>query len=354
MSKVANLKPALTPDKYKKLGVSNLKTAYEELAANYNRILDRDVLQCPSCGDFLKADTSFYYDNKYIADRFPICKKCIMKMVEQRKTDKDEPRETKESVQKVLRMLDRVYDNDFYESCVKGANTGVAERNRTSPFSTYITSISSLPNWKNKTYDDSDFGEDGVSVDDYEVKLVNKTIQSAKRRFGSGFSSEDYMFLENNYQDWCSRTQVDSLSQETYVKQICLQLLDIDKDRKAGKDVTNKLKALDQLMNSANLQPKQNVANAATDSLTFSQLIAKWEMEKPIPEPDPELCDVSGIGKKIRVWFGGWLASALGLNVPFTDEYRKEVEQYTVHKPELESSDNNSSTVYNDIFGASD
>ena len=42
-------------------------------------------------------------------------------MVEQRKTDKDEPNETKESVRHVLRMLDLPYLNDVYENCVKGA-----------------------------------------------------------------------------------------------------------------------------------------------------------------------------------------------------------------------------------------
>lgn len=351
---MANLKPALTPDEVKKAGVSSIRESYNKLAVDYNRIIDRDLLLCPTCGDFLKADTGYYMDKRYVTGRFYMCKKCIMKLVEQRRTDKDEPNETKESVQHVLQLMDLVYDDGFYDQCVKGAYDETRERNRNSPFATYITSILSLPNWKGKTWKDSDFGASGVSCDENETRIIQKTVQSAKKRFGIGFNNEDYMFLENTYQEWCSRTQVDSLSQETYVKQICLSLLDIDKDRKAGRDVSTKIKTLDQLMNSANLQPKQNVSNAATDSLTFSQLIAKWELEEPIPEPDPELCDVSGIGKKIRVWFGGWLAHALGLNVPLTQEFNEEVEKYTVHKPEQESSDNNSSSVYNDIFGTNE
>jgi hypothetical protein len=133
-----------------------------------------------------------------------------------------------------------------------------------------------------------------------------------------------------------------------------MSLLDIDKDRKAGRDVTNKLKALDILMNSANLQPKQNVANAATDALTFGQLIEKWENEKPISEPSEEFKDVDGIGKYIRVWFTGWLAKALGLKANvFTAEYDKEVSQYEVSRPD-DGEDDETSSIYNEIFGDTD
>lgn len=348
---MANLKPAMTPDEVKKAGVSNIRIAYNDLAASYNRILDRDLLLCPSCGDFIKADTGFYMDKRYVTGRFYMCKKCIMKMVEQRKSEKDEPNETKESVQKVLQTMDLVYDDGFYDQCVKGAYDEAKERNRNSPFATYITSILSLPNWKGKTWKDSDFGASETSYDENETRIIQKTVQSAKKRFGNGFNNEDYMFLENNYQDWCARTQVDSLSQETYVKQICLSLLDIDKDRKAGKDVSTKIKTLDQLMNSANLQPRQNVSNAATDSLTFGQLIEKWENEEPIPEPDPEFKDVNHIGKLIRVFFSGWLCKALGIKNAYSDECEEYISQYEVTTPEVQE-EGTSSDIYDKLFGS--
>ncbi len=342
---VATLKPALTPDEVKKTGVSEIRKKYNDLAINYNKMLDRELLMCPQCGEFLKSD-AFYLDRRYATEKYPICKKCLLKIVEQRKTDRDEPHETKESVQRVLQMMNKVYDDDFYENCVKGAYDEVKEKNRSSPWSTYITAISSLSQYRDKTWDDSYFGEN-YTVEEDSLKRVRKEI---KKIFGHGFSDNDYVFLQDQYDDFKARTQVDSKSQEVYVIQICLSLLDIDKDRKAGKDVTNKLKALDILMNAANLQPKQNVANAATDSLTFGQLIEKWEQEKPIPEPSEEFKDVDGIGKYIRVWFTGWLSKAMGFNNSLAEECEEEWNKYRVIKSTYEEEDS-SDDIYDKLFG---
>ena len=188
--------------------------------------------------------------------------------------------------------------------------------------------------------------------DGYMFDTNRRARKEIKKLFGLGFSEMDYLYLQDQYDDWRARTQVDSKSQETYVMQICLQLLDIDKDRKAGKDVTSKLKTLDTLMNSAKLQPKQNVNNAATDSLTMGQLIEKWEQEKPIPEPDPEFKDVNGIGRLIRVYFAGHLARALGLKNSYSEEYEEEMKKYTVESPQAKEGD--SSDTYQQIFGSND
>lgn len=346
---MATLKPSKSEEEIKKLSVGNVRIEYNKLAHDYNRIIDNKLLLCPYCNNWQSAEDGFYMDRNYATNRYPICKRCLLKTVEQRSSDKDSPNETKESVQKVLQMMDRVYDDTFYTECVKGAMDEVNEKLRHSPFATYITAIQSLPQWKGKTWKDSDFG-DSIPIDEEQQRLVQKTIKSGKKRFGIGYSDSDYMFLEDNYQDFCARTQVDSISQETYVKQICLQLLDIDKDRKSNKDVTNKLKALDTLMNSANLQPRQNVSNAATDSLTFGQLIERWENEKPIPEPAEEFKDVDGIGKYIRIWFAGHLSKALGLKNAYSAEYDEYIKQYTVSKPEL-TEEGNSEEIYNYLFG---
>lgn len=343
---MATLKTALLPEDVKRTGLSELRKKYDELANVYNKMLDRELLLCPQCGDYYKSD-AFYMDKRYATEKYPICKRCLLKIVENRKTDRDEPNETKESVQKVLQMMNKVYDDNFYEDCIKGAYDEVKEKNRTSPFATYITAINSLPQWKNKTWSDSYFGDDVCVDEDESLKRVRKEI---KKIFGRGFSDSDYVFLQDQYDDFKARTQVDSKSQEVYVIQICLSLLDIDKDRKCGKDVTNKLKALDILMNAANLQPKQNVANAATDSLTFGQLIEKWEQEKPIPEPSEEFKDVDGIGKYIRVWFTGWLSKAMGFNNSLAEECEEEWNKYRVTKSTYEEEDS-SDDIYDKLFG---
>lgn len=346
---IAFLKQAKTPQEIKMIGVAAVRNAYNDLASDYNKIIDYDWLFCHKCGEFLAA-TTFYTDDRFATGKFPICKRCVMAMVEQRKNKNDKPNETKESVQEVLRLMDLPYIDSFYEDCVKGAYDEAKEKNRTSPFTTYNTAVRSLPQWKGMTWKDSDFGINGNPDDDQLSK--RKPRKEIVKLFGSGFSNEDYLYLQDQYDDWCSRTQVDSKSQQTYVAQICMQLLDIYKDRKASRDVTKKLDALDKLMNSARLQPKQNVDNSAADSLTFGQLIEKWENEKPIPEPSDEFKDVDGIGKYIRVWFTGWLSKALGLKANvFTQEYDEEISKYVVEKPD-ELEEGTSSDIYDRLFGS--
>ncbi len=344
---MATLKQAKSENEIRRMGVSDMRKAYQELAGFYEKILNHEILLCPNCGDWYKADTGFYQDKAYATGRYPICKQCLMSMVEQRKRPSDKPNETKESVQRVLRMMNRVYDDDFYEQCIAGALDKTKEKNRSSPFATYITAISSLPNWQGKTWDDSIF-EDGGEI---KEETKRKPRKEMRKIFGAGFSDEDYLFLQDQYDDWCARTQVDSKSQQTYIVRICCKLLEIWKAQRQGDDTSKMDESLNRLMEAAKLQPKQNVDNAATDSLTFGQLIEKWEQEKPIPEPTEEFKDADGIGKYIRVWFTGWLSKALGLKANvFTKEYDDEISKYTVKREERY--EDGSAEIYDQLFGS--
>lgn len=344
---MAKLIRAKSDKEIAKVGVMALRKDYSALAADYNKILNNDYLVCPMCGEWLKADTGFYSDSKYSTGRFPVCKRCLLQMVEQRTGDNDEPHETKESVQRVCQFMDVVYDDNFYEQCVKGALDETKEKNRNAPWSTYITALKSLPNWRGYTWKDSSFN-DGESA---SIEEDRKPRTEIVKMFGSGFTTEDYLYLQDQYDDWCNRTAVDSKSQQLYVVRICFKQLDIWKAQKAGIDTSKLDASLNELMNAANLQPRQNVSNAATDSLTFGQLIERWEQEKPIPEPSDEFKDVDGIGKYIRVWFTGWLCKALGLNANvFTKEYDEEIAKYVVEKPDY-TDEGGADAIYDRLFG---
>ena len=163
------------------------------------------------------------------------------------------------------------------------------------------------------------------------------------------------MYLQDQYDSWCARTQVDSKSQQTYIVRICFKLLDIYKAQLAGKDTEKLDKSLNDLLAAANLQPRQNVGNAATDSLTFGQLIEKWENEEPIPEPSEEFKDVDNISKFLRVWFKGALSRALNLDNGYSKEYDDYIDEYTVKPPEYMGDDGDGDeSVYTKIFGVED
>lgn len=348
---MAFLMTALTPEEIKKIGVSNVRNSYNKLAETYNKIVEGDLVYCSICGNFITRN-NFYTDKRYAAGLFPECKSCVLEQVEQRKKKGDPPNEDKSSVQYVLQKMNLPYLDEVYENQCKIIADEVNEKNRTSPFLQYITMIKSLRQYNGLTWANSQFGTEATTPIEFSNRKPRKEIMKI---FGSQYSTDELLYLQDQYDEWRSRTQVDSKSQETYIIQICCQLLDIRNARRDGKDTTKLTDGLSKLMGDAKLQPKQNVENAATDSLTFGQLIEKWELEKPISEPLDEFKDPDHIGKYIRVWFKGALARALGLDNGFAQEYDEYVAQYTVDKPhQISNEDEVDESTYSKIFGRSE
>ena len=77
---MAYLKTAKTEEEIKRLTVTNVKKAYNELAKDYNKIIEQQYLLCPICGEFITRD-NFYSDKNYATGVFPECKKCIRMQV---------------------------------------------------------------------------------------------------------------------------------------------------------------------------------------------------------------------------------------------------------------------------------
>ena len=50
---MAFLKQAKDEDEIRKLTISNVRKAYNELAQDYNKIIDGDLIRCSKCGEFL-------------------------------------------------------------------------------------------------------------------------------------------------------------------------------------------------------------------------------------------------------------------------------------------------------------
>lgn len=273
-------------------------------------------------------------------------------MVEQRKSDKDEPNETKDSVRTVLRMLDLPYLNDVYENCMKGAADGVKEKNRHSPFATYIVMLKSLPQYKGLRWENSEFEEEYYDLEsDDDVNENSRIYKQAKKRFGKGYAPQDLIFLENEYQDWIKRYACENKAQEILFKRICFKELEIDKAQRNNKDTKELDKTLQDLMGSMSLKPNQNNSNALTEAKTFGQLIQKWESEKPIPEPEGEFADVDKIGLYIDVFFKGHLSKMMGLKNAFSSLYDRFMSKFTVTKPEYKE-DADTEMLFDQIFGS--
>ena len=350
---MAKMIEPLSDAELKKTAIVNLRDEYRKLSHVYNRIVNEELIYCPHCGTWKNAN-SFYSSNEYPDGiEHYACKECLLdKMTDFDKKTKIRT-DNKEKTIAVFKKLNWYFSERLYEDQIASLAEGTNEKLRSTGAQQLLTLVKSLKQYRGLTFADSEF----TSVDDETLELTSnrKPRKEIVKLFGSGFTVDDYLYLQDQYDSWCARTQVDSKSQQTYIVRICFKLLDIYKAQLAGKDTEKLDKSLNDLLAAANLQPRQNVGNAATDSLTFGQLIEKWENEEPIPEPSEEFKDVDNISKFLRVWFKGALSRALNLDNGYSKEYDDYIDEYTVKPPEYMGDDGDGDeSVYTKIFGVED
>ncbi len=345
---MAYLKQARTEAEIKSATVSKVKQYYNELSRDYDRIINQDYILCPVCGEFVTRE-NFYTDKRYAIGVFPQCKKCVLAEVEQRKNKNDKQNETKDSVKKMLQKMDLPYIDSLYESLCTDVANEINEKNKKSPFLAYLPPIKSLPNWKGKTYADSEF-ELGVITEEEETKINAKTIKNGKKRFGNGYSNEDYMFLEQEYQDWITRYECNTKAQESIFERLSFKKWEINKATKSGQPTKDLDKTYQELLATANITPRQSGMDSMADAQTFGTLIQKYEETRPLPEIDPELADVDKIGLYIDSFYRGHACKMLGLKNTFTNLYEKVMSKYTVKPPEY-NDETDSEVLFDKIFG---
>ena len=347
---MAYLKQAKTENEIKNLTVANVKKAYNERARDYNKVIEQDYILCPKCGEFISRE-NFYSSNEYAIGVFPQCKKCILAEVEQRDKKNDKPNETKDSVKRMLQRMNLPYIDDLYVSACKTVADEVNEKNRKAPFLAYLVPLKSLPQYRNKTWADSEF-EIGFVSDEEETKINAKTIKNGKKRFGN-YSPEDLMFLENEYQDWITRYECNTKAQESIFERLSFKKWEINKATKSGQPTKDLDKTYQELLATANIQPRQSGMDSMADAQTLGTLIQKYEETRPLPDIDPELEDVDRIGLYIDSFYRGHSCKMLGIKNTFTNLYEKVMSKYTVKPPEY-NDESDSEILFDKIFGSVD
>ncbi len=343
---MARLVSALTEDEVKKTSVGILRTAYNSLSNAYNKLVNNEVIICPVCGK-PTAVGGFYKNKNFAIGVFPECKECLMKKA----TDYDKKTglyiDNLEKTKEVFKKMDLMFDEPAYNAQLVKINNDVSELGRKTAYSQLMVMVASLPQYQNRHWEHSIF----ISANDDDICDMREVRPEIYSLFGTGFSREDYLYLQDQYDDWITRVQIDGKSAETYIVRICFKLRDIWVAQKAGRDTSALDKSLNELMAAANLQPKQNVSNASTDTLTFGQLIDVWEEHDPISEPDERYKDVDNLGKYIRIWLMGCLCKVFGFKNKYVDEFEEEMAKYTVTPQEAQEDDNNIREV---LFGKSE
>lgn len=336
------------------VSVANLRKLYIKLSTEYKKIIKHEDLLCPKCGNWKGSDYYFYHDDNYVTGRYPICKQCLLQMVEQR-DERGQSRESVDTVKRVLRLMDKPFVWTDYDSCVKSVVEGLGKKQKNSAFASYITMVQSLPQYKGKTWENSIFAEDdeeGYSKEgiDTGINENSRLIKAGRKRFGYDYELADLQFLESQYEDWVSRYECQTKAQEEIFERLAFKKWEINKATKAGAPTKDLDRTYQDLLSTANITPKQTGMDAFAEAQTLGTLIQKWEESKPLPEIDPELKDVDKIGTYIDVFFKGHTSRMLGIKNSFSNIYEKFMSKYTVKPPEYED-DDVSESIFNKVFG---
>lgn len=316
------------------------------------------MLKCNCCNE--KYEESEFYSGSLVSpfysnmNKIPICKNCIEKLYQhylELYTSNQYKEPEKKAVIRLCMALDIYYSDNIFDSALKKTET-----KNTSLIAAYFTIAALSQNRNKKNYDttlflENDIEDSIVSYDD--IKDTQKVKEKTIRFFGTGFSEDDYIFLQEQYDDWTTRHECKTKAQEEVFKQICFTQLELLKATRAKMDTKDLRATFQKLLDTANLQPKQNSKDAMSDTQTFGTLIDKWENTRPLPEIDEQLKDVDKIGLYTDVFFKGHLSKMMGLKNAFSNLYTKYIKKYTVNKPEY-NSDDNSEVIFDAIFGNQD
>lgn len=344
---MAVLKPPKTKSEISRLTLAKVRDAYLEMADTYKKMLNADLVYCHKCNTYYSRN-NFYSDKRYESGLFPVCKKCLLEMAEGRYYDKSQPaKETKETIINTFRFMDIPFIYKHYNSCLDNLTADDCGINRKSIFSQMVTIIKSINNYKEMSFKDSEFGENGEGEDLIDPSKIKKQTY---RRFGDGYNNKEYWFLQNEYEDWITRYECNTKAQEELFMQLSIQKLEISRAQQRSKPTKDLVETYQRLMERANVTPRQNSADVLSEGQTLGKLIEKWETEKPIPEIDPELQDVDKIGQYIDVFFKGHMAKMLNLKNPLQTLYEKVMKKFTVTKPEYDE-DSDSEEIFTKIFG---
>lgn len=296
------------------------------------------IFKCVTCGnEYTKQESNFqasrsdiYAGNNHY---LPTCKHCVDKLVEhytEALGNEDD------AIRRTCMKFDIYYSKVLVEACKK------ISENR-SKMLAYV-SRSNLQQYQGKTYDTTlDEENNGAinSLEDFEDK--NKTSEArvsekSIKIWGFGFTPEDYISLNNQYDDWKAKVVIEGKPKESLVRELCIIKLQQGKAL-VSKDIElyDKLtKTYQSTLANANLSPLKEAANDKAGEIPMGMMYLRFENDRPIPEPLPEWADVDGIMRLITIYFLGHLCKMLGLKNKYAKMYEDEMQRYRVTIPELE------------------
>lgn len=321
--------------------------------------------QCRKCGiayGRLKGNFPVSYATLYKGQGYmPYCRSCIDEMYDAYYLA---CKDTKLAVRQMCRKLDLYWNEPAYQySELKSGSKSM--------MTTYIARINGI-NFAGKSYDDTlieegsiwsslstDLTQTGNNTD--EVEEIYEQVEQADPElidfWGADYSPEFLMRLDKRYKKWTKDQGDLDLGSVSLFKHICILEETIATDSAAGRPVDKNMNMLNTLLGSLNLKPVQKKDDSGSSNVDNSPMgvwIRRFENERPIPEPDPELRDVDKIVHYIQVFFLGHLAKMLGKTTVYSKMYEDEIARLRVESPELSDEYEDDEEFFENRFASSE
>lgn len=327
----------------------------------------RLTYRCVSCGlETTKQDGVFMTSSSELFEAnngyVPFCKKCLEHYYLEKLLPALEFDEAR-SIEMMCAICDWYYSESAFKmskkaqatqgagilSSVYGGRRGLAQVQRYG--TTYIDTITQRREEQARINNPDDAAGNSNDPDANHIVVDPEVI----KMFGLGYLPEEYEFLDEQYNDWINRYDCQTKAQEELFKNLAVAQLNIRAAQKArdGKAAAEAMKIFQNLLDTAQVTPKQDKGDQLAETNTFGTLIKRWEDERPIPEPDPAWADVDGIRKYINTWFLGHLCKMFRVDNDASREYEEELAKYTVDAPVIEEAEDEDATdKYSDIWNS--
>jgi hypothetical protein len=230
----------------------------------------------------IKRTTDFHKAVDHELDRnglFSVCKSCVDEIYSLIYVS--ENGSVNKTILRLCRMLNVVYNED----AISAALTHVASKDSDPMklFGLYRAKVLVMLRTKvddttlDLTYKDNpivNLNTETPSEDDVEYDVIEY--------WGTGYTKEDYAWLERKLTEWKKTHKSDTMGEETLLREIVFKQFEIEKARKEQKSTASLVKELQDIMKTAAVDPsKSNVAGSGKSFDTFSAFIKMIEENEP-------------------------------------------------------------------------
>lgn len=259
---------------------------------------ENEMKICICCGKEKKDIPNNFYQNvnPRVSNKVGLCKSCIKDIVDYNDVS---------SVDFILRILDRPFIKEMWEEALKSNDD---------TWGAYIRPVSSLPQYKDMRYKDSNLFllSNGQSItnnttEEGTLKYSQEQLREWEKSFGKGYSVEDYEYLDKFYSDYTKSYATDTPVQINLYKNIAKVHLQAEKELIAG-NISNFNKLMEtssKLHNDGNIKPIQSTgANDDKGLSTYGLWIKMIENDEPceVFDKKPLFEDFDHINEYFQKW----------------------------------------------------